>query len=306
MTMLGRKSGVATKLTEVFPNIIVNDHTYFIEDLALIIDILEEFSILSNALQSRKITILKADQLIKRTIRAIELHKNYNFGIYEKKVQNLISSNEFKCIPFDYNNKFVSLPREQLLDSVAKNMKARLLSASHINMDEDKNENNDTDNYEKLVQFFEILDPSTWSLDKIMSPWLEGEDMVRKLCIILKFKVDVNDFRDFADANIQLKNVQLLNSILRAKKIASTIAISSSEAERGFSLMNLIASKLRTSLTVEHISNLMKNFFWGKLIANFDFIPFVKSWMNQNHRLATETKVRRRHNNDVSVNEQGI
>ena len=65
-----------------------------------------------------------------------------------------------------------------------------------------------------------------------MSPWLEGEEMVRKLCEILKFQVDVNDFRDFVDANIQLKNVQLPNSSLRAKKIASTISISSSEAQR--------------------------------------------------------------------------
>lgn len=173
-------------------------------------------------------------------------------------------------------------------------------------MDEDKNENNDTDNYEKFVQLFEVLDPSTWSLDNIMSPWLEGEEMVRKLGEILKFQVDVNDFRDFVDANIQLKNVQLPNSILRAKKIASTISISSSEAERGFSLMNLIASKLRTSLTVEHISNLMTINLLGKPIANFDAIPFITSWMNQNHRLATDTRVRKGHNNDVSANEQGI
>ena len=70
--------------------------------------------------------------------------------------------------------------------------------------------------------------------------------------------------------------------------------------------MNLIASKLRTSLTVEHISNLMTINLLVKPIANFDAITFITSWMNQNHRLATETRVRKGHLNDLSANEQGI
>ncbi|KAK9737885.1 hypothetical protein QE152_g10370 [Popillia japonica] len=138
----------------------------------------------------------------------------------EKMLNGVVSdcarlASELSLFSFQKMHKDIANIRK---DSVAKNMKARLLSASDINMGEDKNENNNTDNYEKFVQLFEILDPSTWSLDKIMPPWLEGEEMVRKLCEILKFQVDVNDFPDFVDANIQPKNVQLPNSILTAKK----------------------------------------------------------------------------------------
>jgi len=41
----------------------------FVLDLALMCDILKELSYLSNQLQSHTVTLLQADQLIKRTIR---------------------------------------------------------------------------------------------------------------------------------------------------------------------------------------------------------------------------------------------
>lgn len=125
------------------------------------------------------------------------------------------------------------------------------------------------------MHLFEILDISTWPLDKIILPWLEGEEMVRKFYEILKFQVDVKDFHDFVDTNIQLKNVQLPNSILSAKNIISTISISSLEAKRDFSPMNFIVLKSRTSLTMEHISNVMTINLLGKPIVNFDVLPFL-------------------------------
>jgi hypothetical protein len=44
----------------------------FLQDLALMIDILEEFSLLSTALQSRSTNIQEAHKLIKPTVRASE------------------------------------------------------------------------------------------------------------------------------------------------------------------------------------------------------------------------------------------
>lgn len=95
-------------------------------------------------------------------------------------------------------------------------------------------------------------------------------------------------------------------TILKAKKIANTIAVSSAEAERGFSLMNTIVTKLRTSLTIDHIADLMSINLLGKPVNDFDATPMVKSWINENHRLATETRVKKRAEKKFSENEVGI
>jgi len=56
---------------------------YFFENLALMIDIFQEISLLSNALQARHLTPTKAEQLIKRTIKVFEMLKESK-GNYEK------------------------------------------------------------------------------------------------------------------------------------------------------------------------------------------------------------------------------
>ena len=48
----------------------------FLKDLALMGDILQEISILSLSLQARGLTLPRAECLIKRTIKAIELLKS--------------------------------------------------------------------------------------------------------------------------------------------------------------------------------------------------------------------------------------
>ena len=68
---------------------------YFLENLTLMIDVLQEISLLSDALQAKNLTLTKAEQLIKRTITAFEMLKESK-GTYEKKsmillLQNLLS-----------------------------------------------------------------------------------------------------------------------------------------------------------------------------------------------------------------------
>ena len=48
---------------------------YFLYDLALMLDILQEISLLSNALQARGVSLPMAEKLIKRTIKAFEMFK---------------------------------------------------------------------------------------------------------------------------------------------------------------------------------------------------------------------------------------
>ena len=83
----------------------------FMRDLALMIDILEEISLLSDALQGRCVNVLRAEQLIKRTIKAFEFLRE-NSGTYEKIINETISSKEFQRIDFVEDNRYVSHPRQ--------------------------------------------------------------------------------------------------------------------------------------------------------------------------------------------------
>ena len=68
---------------------------YFLENLALMIDILQEISLLTDALQARNLTLTKAEQLVKRTIKIFEMHKESK-GTYEKKSMILLLQNLFR------------------------------------------------------------------------------------------------------------------------------------------------------------------------------------------------------------------
>nr|XP_012296976.1 E3 SUMO-protein ligase KIAA1586 homolog isoform X2 [Aotus nancymaae] len=263
----------------------------FLQDLGLMIDILQEFSVLSTALQSRSTNIQKAQKLIKRTIRTLENLKICT-GKYESQIEDLIKSDKFKDIPFNKNNKFNALPRNILLDNIIQHMNLRLLSER----------NHD----ESIFNYLDLLEPSTWPYEEITSPWIAGEKKLFHLCEILKYEVDLNDFREFVNNNIKSNNVSIPTTIQKARKIVSTIAINSAEAERGFNLMNIICTRVRNSLTIDHVSDLMTINLLGKELADWDATPFVKSWSNCNHRLATDTRVRQKstkvfHENQLAI-----
>ena len=56
---------------------------YFLENLALMIDILQDISLLSDAFQAKNLTLTKADQLVKRITKVFEMLKESK-GTYEK------------------------------------------------------------------------------------------------------------------------------------------------------------------------------------------------------------------------------
>ena len=98
---------------------------------------------------------------------------------------------------------------------------------------------------------FEIfnIEPNTSSLDEVQVPWIEAEEKLVQLNKTIHHGISTNDFRGFVENVLDsMANPKLSPSIRRAKCIASTIAIISDEAERGFPLMNLICSIKRGSL----------------------------------------------------------
>lgn len=144
---------------------------YFLADLALMIDILQECSLLSNALQARNINICRGEQLIRRTINAFQILKDRR-GNYEKKVDEVINSEVFKNITFVENRIYGNLPRDSLIDSIIKNLKLRFISFSQVGSNNNKK---NIDN-SKIYELANLLEPSTWKIEDIVVPWLEAEE----------------------------------------------------------------------------------------------------------------------------------
>ena len=67
----------------------------------------------------------------------------------------------------------------------------------------------------------------------------------------------INEFRDYIEQVIVGNDSQIPPSIKRTIDIVSTIAVSSAEAKRGFSLMNRTITKERNSLTGKATSDFM-------------------------------------------------
>ena len=275
----------------------------FLRDLALMIDILQEVSLLSNALQARSITLFRGENLIKRSIKALELLKD-NVGTHEKQIDERVASDDFKDIQFSDNRRFDCLPRQKLLEAVVDNMKKRLIVDEHL-----KATNCDQGNF---IELLNLLDESTWKIEEMQVPWIAVEERLGKLGHILHHEVDVNDFRDIVDDVVRnyyncraQKLMPQSNSVQRAKNIINTIAISSAEAERGFSLMNIIVSDKRARLIVKNVSNLLTINMIGLPLELWDATSAAKAWLRKNHS-ADDSRVKSKKAKDYDENQVAI
>ncbi|XP_044154702.1 E3 SUMO-protein ligase KIAA1586-like [Bufo gargarizans] len=264
----------------------------FLKDLALMIEILEELSLLSLALQDRDVSLVKADRLLCRCIRALKNLKE-NPGKHEVQIDTMIRTEPFKDIPFQVSAKNTGLPRAQLIQSVIDNMKSRLFSTANTRQMDSGTVVQNASRYKKLLSLFSLLEPNSWPSDLTLSPWPEGECQLRQLNELIKCNIPVNDFRDYID-NRYFSDCSLPPSIQQAKKIIRVIAVSSAEAERGFSIMNNIATHERSRLTVSNISHLMTIKILGKPISSWGPEIYVKSWLRRNHHTATDLRVKKK------------
>lgn len=185
----------------------------FFRNLALVADILHELGLLSTALEKRNVTIQQADKLIYRSIKKLDYMK------------------ENKCdyeIPICINLRLSAIPRQKLLDVLVKALRARMFKLDLVNVGLSHND---------------LLFPEKWPEYVPEAPWIHGEQKLKQPTKILKFHIATNIFRDFVDCHSSAHNFP--DFIKRARRIVSVLdfAVSSAEAERGFSTMNLIAKK---------------------------------------------------------------
>ncbi|KAB0363714.1 hypothetical protein FD754_007870, partial [Muntiacus muntjak] len=276
-TMVGRKSGVATKLLESFPESIIwnclNHRSHLsLDDSISEIKQVNHLRIFldkncsnyhpPNTSQNKLLGDVPKDLEIEAactacyccvaSVSCVYLHCSLSHSGLAKRLANS-PMNLNLDIPFNRNHKFNALSRNMLLENIIQHMNLCLLP----------NRKHD----ESIFNYFDLLEPSTCYS-----------------CETLKFEIDLNDFGEFVNNNIKSNNVSVPKTIQKANSYA--------EAERGFNLLNIICTRVRNSLTIGHISDLMTINLLGKELAGWDATAFVKSWSNCNHRLAVDSRVR--------------
>ena len=95
------------------------------------------------------------------------------------------------------------------------------------------------------------------------------------------------------------------NSVQRAKNIINTIAISTAEAERGFSLINIIYSDKRARLIVKNVTNLLTINMIDLPLELWDATSAAKAWLRQNHS-ADDSRVKSKKAKDYDENQVAI
>lgn len=246
----------------------------FLLDLAVMYDVLCELSMLSESLQNRNMTIVKADKLIRRSIRYItSLKEKPGTKTLEAKIA--IREGVFDSVSLKQNPKFVTINAQQLLSSVVNNLNSRLFTTYGQNEEA----------YKKLLLEFHILDTDHWPTD---IPERFGEEEILSLC--KRFKLDdrkVNySFREYLDCSRRVPDG--LKELINCTKLVNC---SSAECERGFSLMNIILTPTRNLLTVSHVSSLLFVKLHGAPMASWNPEPYVDTWL-RSHRGADDTRTR--------------
>uniref|UniRef100_A0A6Q2XAX7 HAT C-terminal dimerisation domain-containing protein n=1 Tax=Esox lucius TaxID=8010 RepID=A0A6Q2XAX7_ESOLU len=216
----------------------------FLCDLGLMYDSLSELANLSQQLQAHSITLLRADQLLKRTIRVLT---------------------SFKDTPGEKSKELTPINAKQFLQSLINNMEKRLSFES------------------EMLHDLSILDISNWP----STPGIRhGETQVKRLC--RRFNIceeqAVNGMRDFLEHPDS--EPESLKPLIRCMQ---TIPCSTAECERGFSLMNNVCTDKRSTLLLSNVSHLMMISINGPPVRLFEPRKYVTTWI-RSHRSATQPR----------------
>ena len=195
---------------------------YDIYNVYIIYDVLCEISIISEALQKRDATIVKADKWIRRTILYLENLKDLQKGKKQLEVASGIDKMELFSMMTN-NPKIGVIHRNQFLKSFINNMKYRLSVSTN------GTEENQGVSTSFILNELRVLEPSEWPHVINLQ---YGEDEIQSLSKRFKiaFPKCINVYRDYI-ANGGRFIPADLNEIISYHRI---IACSSAECERGF------------------------------------------------------------------------
>ena len=238
-----------------------------LRNLALMYDALEELGDLSNAIQSSSITLPQANRLIGRQIEVFKSRK-INAGEKYKEAVAATSIGFFREIKLTNGSlREAEINCGQFYQSLSDSLYARLMP------ERDK----------PFCDALSLLLPTAWP--EVVLPEY-GESELKSVCKRVRVSYDgnlKNAYRLFKDSQGMHKIAEmqcLLNAI-------ETVPCSTAECERGFSLMNIMCSDIRSSLAVSHMSSLMFVSLVGPPFDMFKPDDYTRSWLAKGRRDAT-------------------
>jgi len=209
-------------------------------------------------------------------------------GTHLEIVNEAILSNAFKGVTLHPGCKSdVGINTKQLFRSFA-DMKNRLLACNASNMSSTGSEvGKPTIQYHRLLESLQVLYPINWPVARDIR---YGEKEVVELAD--RFRIDsrstVRAFRAFVEADGKIIPEDL-KALLSA---VGTIPVSTAECERGFSVMNLIITPARNSLSTPNVSALLFVKLVGPPLSKFEPLKYVKSWLSKGHHMGEDTNSR--------------
>ena len=252
--------------------------TEFVEDLALLKDCLGQLSILSLNLQNEQTTYDMASRNIQWTLNALKkIKKSVSDGKY--KFSNIVdeSSPTFKGVSlseYKSRHEYNSFDHSRFMQTLIENIESRTTNQSQRN---------------QLAEF-EILNPDKWPIN-IEAPWLEGEEILLNICQTFSINTTgiIESFREFVD------NPRTSNDVMKKKVfngLINLIPISSAAAERGFSVMNLVCTDLRSSIKISNVAAQMFISINGPPTHLWNPERALRKWLTR-HRSALDNQSRK-------------
>lgn len=256
----------------------------FVHNLALMYDALEELADLSLQLQNSSVNLIQAHNDISMTIKVFESridHPGRSSILADASIEQM----NFKDVTLIERSKVPKIQSKQFYRSLTNNMTHRLFDSKNCG-----------EKFEDIMDDIKVVYPRYWP-ESGNIPITYGEEKVIKLCE--RFKINhpqslIRDFRIYKQgiqpiftgnkANI-LEEPPKVNELM---SIINTIAVSSAEAERGFSNMNLIVTPSRCSLNVDTVSDLLFIRLVGPPICEYNPQKHVKSWLAKGHHSAID------------------
>ncbi|KAL3053061.1 hypothetical protein OYC64_005565 [Pagothenia borchgrevinki] len=236
----------------------------FLCDLGLMFDALSELANLSQQLQAHSVTLLRADHLLKRTIRVLASFKDTQ-GEKLEEALTAQALGHLGSVPLESNAKLTPINAKQFLQSLINNLEKRLSFDG------------------EMLHDLSVLDTGNWP----STPGIRhGEAQVKRLCrrFNLGEEQAVNGMRDFLEHPDS--EPESLKPLIQCMK---TFPCSTAECERGFSLMNNICTDKRSTLLLSNVSNLMMISINGPPVTLFEPRKYVTTWL-RSHRSATQAR----------------
>jgi len=242
----------------------------FVAEVAMLKDALRLLTQLSHFCQNKKANIMEAQSRVGNVIDSLSCLKETEGKSVKAFMDSFATTEAFKGVKLLRNDgdevKFIRL-RSQFYQALCDKMRQRFVCTD-------------------LLSNLKALDEANWPNDPIERT-LYGDKQVSSLSKDLGFETD--DIVDILFEYAEFKKTRIAKSKLALlQRLVNIYPVSSTDFERGFSVMNLQHTEFRNSLATETVSSLLMISINGPALEFWQPRPYVVTWLQKRHHGALD------------------